>query len=142
MQNDFINLLRELNLKITPKRLAILDVLDSSRVYMSPDEVRRDLLERFGTIGLPTVYRNLEELAAGGVISTILHPDRKLYYFFCQNRNHHHHFVCLSCRTVEEIEWCDLEQVKKSIQGKILSHIIQVNGLCRKCAGQSDGSEI
>ncbi|WP_298440253.1 transcriptional repressor [Geobacter sp.] len=134
MTCHFDTLLRDLNLKITPKRRAILDLLAAEKGYASPEELWRKLKLRFSRIGLPTVYRNLDELAAGGVITTILHPDRKLYYYYCGNRNHHHHFVCLSCRRVEELEFCGLAGVEQRVGGRVVSHLLQVNGYCRDCA--------
>lgn len=129
--------LKDLNLKVTPKRLAVLDILAGEFVYLGPDDVWRKMKERFGRIGLPTVYRNLEDLAAGGVISKVIHPDRKLYYYFCGNREHHHHFICVLCRKVEDITFCAEREIEKEVAGKIkgrvLSHILQINGLCKKC---------
>ena len=99
MSHDFPSMLRDLHLKVTPRRLAILAALSAATTYVSPEEVQQKLQGESVPIGLPTVYRNLEELADGGVISKVLHPNRQLYYYFCPNRSHHHHFVCLSCRT-------------------------------------------
>ena len=129
--------LKDLNLKVTPKRLAILALMGEGGTYVSPEDVWRKLKERFARIGLPTVYRNLEELAAGGVISTVLHPNRQLYYYYCPNPDHHHHFVCISCRRVEDVAACGLENIEREvgekIGGQVLSHLVQVNGLCRAC---------
>lgn len=137
MLRDFQSVLKKLHLKVTPKRLAILDILKNESVYLSPEEVWRKLREQFSRVGLPTVYRNLEELAQGNVISKVTHPNRQLYYYFCLNPSHHHHFICLSCRTVEDIDFCmfrELEKrVKQELKGRVVSHILQVNGLCKKC---------
>ncbi|AJE02435.1 Fur family transcriptional regulator [Geobacter pickeringii] len=139
MNHHFDALLRDLNLKITPRRRAILDLLADEGGYATPEELWRKLKLRFGRIGLPTVYRNLDELAAGGVLTTILHPDRKLYYYFCDNRSHHHHFVCLSCRRVEDLEFCGLAEIEQRVKGKVVSHIMQVNGYCRDCLAAGEG---
>lgn len=144
MNRSFSAILKDLGLKETPKRRAILEVLAGQRRFLSPEEVWRSLRERFATIGLPTVYRNLEELAAGGVISTIIHPNRQLYYYFCTaGSGHHHHFICTSCRRVEDIPECTLAAIEGDIAtrtgGKIISHIVQYNGLCRDCLGDAAG---
>ncbi|MBM4140230.1 MAG: transcriptional repressor [Nitrospira sp.] len=142
MLNDFPLTLKKLNLKITPKRLAILEILMKESVYLSPGEVWKKMKKRFKRIGLPTVYRNLEELSEGNIISEVTHPNRQLYYYFCQNRSHHHHFICLSCRKVEDINFCGLneleKEVTKKIKGKLLSHIMQVNGFCRHCLNKKE----
>ncbi|MEW6215857.1 MAG: Fur family transcriptional regulator [Nitrospirota bacterium] len=140
MLNDFPLALRKLNLKVTPKRLAILQILTKESVYLSPEEIWKKMKRRFKRIGLPTVYRNLEELSEGDVILKVNHPNRQLYYYLCQNRSHHHHFICLSCRKVEDINFCGAkeieEEVKKKIKGEVLSHILQVNGLCKNCSNK------
>ncbi|MBM4128820.1 MAG: transcriptional repressor [Nitrospira sp.] len=137
MQHDHRSALRSLNLKATPKRLAILTILEEASVYLSPEEVWKRMKKKFKRIGLPTVYRNLEELSEGRVISKIIHPSRKLYYFLCKNRTHHHHFICVSCRKVEDITFCKVKEVErevsKKINGTVLSHILQINGLCETC---------
>ena len=139
MAEDFPRSLKTLHLKATPKRLAILDILSGEQVYASPEEVWREMKLRFGKIGLPTVYRNLEELEQGGLLIRIVHPDRKLYYYFCRNRegNHHHHFICVSCRRVEDLKFCGLKEIRRevegSLKGSVISHFVQVFGLCERC---------
>ncbi len=41
MTHDFPTMLKELQLKVTPKRLAILDFLAAGSTYVSPEEVRQ-----------------------------------------------------------------------------------------------------
>jgi Fur family transcriptional regulator, ferric uptake regulator len=128
-----------LKLKATPKRIAIMEILAEKPVYLSPEDVWRRLRERFEQIGLPTVYRNLDDLTRGGVVIKIIHPDRRLYYYFCDHpEEHHHHFVCVSCRKVEYLGFCGLgqieEEVETGLRGRVLSHLLQVYGLCSDCA--------
>ena len=137
MNEQHATTLKAVRMKATPKRLAILEVLQGENGYASPEELWQRLRGQFNRIGLPTVYRNLEDLAASGVISKVIHPNRQLYYYFCPNRDHHHHFVCLSCRRVEDLPSCNLEPLERDISaktgGKVLSHILQFTGLCGSC---------
>jgi Fur family transcriptional regulator, ferric uptake regulator len=137
MSEELTKSLKLLNLKVTPKRIAIIEILMKEPGYLSPEEIWRKMKRQFNRIGLPTVYRNLEELADGNVISKITHPNRQLYYFFCGNNEHHHHFVCLSCRNVDDINFCAIhelrKEVKKRLNAQVVSHILQVNGLCKEC---------
>jgi Fe2+ or Zn2+ uptake regulation protein len=136
--DDHARILKELDLKATPKRLAILDILSLETIYLSPEEVWVRLKRRFSAIGLPTVYRNLEEMANGGIIFKVIHPDRKLYYFYCSNGKHHHHFVCTACRRVDDLTCCAFEEIEQEVSenlnGTVSSHIMQVFGMCRHCA--------
>jgi Fur family zinc uptake transcriptional regulator/Fur family ferric uptake transcriptional regulator len=142
MHPPYSQTLKSLNLKATPKRVAILALLGEEMAYLSPEEVWHRLKGEFDRIGLPTVYRNLEELAAGGVITKVIHPNRQLYYHFCPNREHHHHFVCLSCRKVEDVDACGLEGIEREVGerlgGRVISHLVQVNGLCRACSAAAE----
>jgi Fe2+ or Zn2+ uptake regulation protein len=137
MQEGYQSILKGLGLKSTPKRIAILEILENEFVYLSPEDVWKKMKERFGRIGLPTIYRNLEDLYQGGVISKVIHPNRQLYYYFCRNGDHHHHFICISCRRVEDIWFCAekeiAHEVSEKIRGEVLSHILQINGLCDAC---------
>jgi len=137
MSEELTISLKKLSLKVTPKRIAIIEILMKEPGYLSPEEIWRKMKRQFNRIGLPTVYRNLEELADGNIISKITHPNRQLYYFFCGNNEHHHHFVCLSCRNVDDINFCAIhelqKEVKKKLDAQVVSHILQVNGLCKEC---------
>ena len=141
---DTNRIVKELGLKATPKRMAILEILAEEFVYLGPEEIWKKLRARFKRIGLPTVYRNLEELSNGGVIMKIIHPNRKLYYYYCNNTNHHHHFVCIACRKVQDLEFCGEEQINKEVEdtlkGKVVSHLLQVYGLCNDCSHANEVS--
>ncbi|MBC8018469.1 MAG: transcriptional repressor [Verrucomicrobia bacterium] len=130
-------ILKQLKLKVTPRRQEVLNCLGKELSYLSADEVWNLVKPRLGSIGLPTVYRILDELAVAGVISRIFLSDRKQYYFLCANREHHHHFVCESCRRVEDVQQCGLDGVSRDIAqrsgGRVTSHILQINGLCGVC---------
>lgn len=141
MDQGHLTSLKQLKLKATPKRLAILDLLSRETTYCSPESLWHKLKEEFAQIGLPTVYRNLEELSSGGIITQVLLPNRQLYYYYCANRRHHHHFICLTCRRVEDVESCGMEAIEREVEekigGTVLSHILQINGVCRRCATPS-----
>jgi Fe2+ or Zn2+ uptake regulation protein len=143
MGPDFRLVLRGISLKSTPKRIALLSILDAERVYLSPEDIWNRMKKRFRSIGLPTVYRNLDELHERGVISRVIHPNRQLYYYLCGNEEHHHHFICISCRRVEDVNFCAEKEIEylvsEKIKGKVLSHILQINGLCNTCL-QKEGS--
>jgi Fe2+ or Zn2+ uptake regulation protein len=129
--------LKALGFKSTPKRLAILEVMGEARVYLSPEDVWAGLKRRFTRIGFPTVYRNLEDLCQAGLITKIIHPDRRLYYYLCTARHHHHHFVCLSCHRVEDLAFCEAQQIENEVRevldGTVDLHLLQVYGRCKDC---------
>jgi Fe2+ or Zn2+ uptake regulation protein len=138
-------ILKQLKLKVTPRRQEIMNCLGGEQSYLSADEVWGRIKTRLGSIGLPTVYRILDELAVAGVITRIFLSDRKQYYFLCANQGHHHHFVCEACRRVEDLELCGLDRVSRDIArrsgGRVTSHILQINGICGSCCqGQAEAA--
>ena len=137
MKSDFRTLLKDLSLKSTPKRIALLKILDEEKVYLSPESIWKKMQQRFKRIGLPTVYRILDELHEGNIISRVIHPNRQLYYYLCRNEEHHHHFICVSCSRVEDLHFCAEKEIEslvvKDMKGQVLSHILQINGLCSRC---------
>jgi Fur family ferric uptake transcriptional regulator len=130
--------LKQLKLKVTPRRQEVMNCLGGEESYLSADEVWSRIKPRLGSIGLPTVYRILDELSEAGVVTRIFLPDRKQYYFLCPNQGHHHHFVCESCRRVEDVAHCGLEGVSRDIAqrsgARVTSHILQINGICGSCS--------
>lgn len=132
-----------MGLKVTPRRLAVLEVMAGEGTFLSAEQVRAKVKQRMKSVGLPTVYRILEELAEGGMITRVLRDSRRLYYYYCCNEHHHHHFVCVSCRKVEDIDACLMEglerEVSERIRGTVFSHIVQVEGLCRACTERRTG---
>lgn len=138
-------ILKQLKLKVTPRRQEVMNCLGGEQSYLSADEVWGRIKPRLGSIGLPTVYRILDELAVAGVITRIFLSDRKQYFFLCSNQGHHHHFVCEACRRVEDLEQCGLDRVSREITrrsgGRVTSHILQINGICGACCqGQTEAA--
>ena len=137
-QDQDTAILRHLRLKVTPQRLEVMRCLGMEAAYLSAEEVWNRIRTRLGRIGLPTVYRILDELAQAGVVTRIFQADRKQYYFLCPNQEHHHHFVCESCRRVEDVDLCGLNGLAQEIAdrsgGMVTSHILQINGVCGMCS--------
>ncbi len=137
-EEKYTDFLKQLHLKATPRRIAVLDILAAEQAYCGPEDIWKKMKRKFSRIGLPTIYRILDELSEKGVISKIIHPSRQLYYYYCGNSEHHHHFICVSCRKVEDLNFCATREIEKEVTrglgGKVLSHILQVNGLCEPCS--------
>ena len=135
----YLDKLKEKGFKITPRRKAIIEIFMRSSKHLTPEEVWNQLQNQFYHCGLPGVYRNLEALAECGILTRIQHLDRKKHYVLCNGcassfEQHHHHITCVKCGKVEEIKDCPIENRLK-INGyyKVVSHFIQVNGVCAGC---------
>ena len=135
--------LKKLKLKVTPQRLEVMHCMASEPSYLSADEVWSRVKPILGSLGLPTVYRILDELTEAGVVSRIFRSDRKQYYHLCPNQSHHHHFVCETCRRVEDVDVCGLDGVAQVIRrtgASVTSHILQINGVCGECIKREEAA--
>lgn len=124
-------------LKNTPKRRAVIGLFLRGNKYLGPQEVRRMLKNRFSRLGLPSVYRILEELHRLGILAKV-EKNRQLYYALCRTpQGDHHHFVCKKCKRVEEVNYCNFKEIsrfiEKELNGKVESHLLQIEGLCSHC---------
>ncbi len=135
----YIKMLGEANLKITPKRKAIIGFFLQNRRYFTPKQIWTALKVKFKHLGFPTIYRNLKELENIGVLTKISRHNQELHYALCPlgKEKKHHHFICKKCSRVREVEFCNFEEIAKDIEKKldckIISHFIQIEGLCSKC---------
>ncbi len=85
------------------------------------------------SLGLATVYRELNRLVETGEIQTVTIPGDPPRYEIA--KQHHHHFKCTKCDNVYELEGCLKEITKLVPKGfKAESHDITLYGLCRACA--------
>jgi Fur family transcriptional regulator, ferric uptake regulator len=135
--NYYLDRIQSSGLKLTPRRKSIVDIFLSCKFHMTPEDVWVKLKKRFKKCGLPSVYRNLESLANCGVLTRVQKFDRKKHYGLCCSRgnHHHHHIICLKCGKVEDMSSCGYSHTKKIKGFKILSHYVQLNGICAGCLG-------
>lgn len=131
----FNNILKDRGLKVTPTRLAVLEIFLKSSKPISANIICKKLN---GQINEATVYRMLSSFECSDILKKI--NLRKDSAFFELNNDHHHHMVCTNCGLIEDFkENVEIEKlldsvVKKSAQfKKIKEHSLELFGLCKKC---------
>ncbi len=126
--------LRSHGLKITPKRQAIIAFFEKAKRTLRPEEVWTPLKKKFGRLGLPSVYRNLESLVECGILTRIHKFDNNRHYALCHaSEHHHHHIVCVKCGKIGEFESCRLEKITAVEGFRVLKHFVQLEGVCAGC---------
>lgn len=120
----------------TRQRLAVHDLLDGLDGFASAQQVHELLRRRGDSIGLTTVYRCLQALAASGEVDLLVTDDGETAYRKCSTQ-HHHHLVCRRCGQTVEIAGPAVETWADKVAGEHgfseVSHTIELIGLCRDC---------
>jgi Fur family transcriptional regulator, ferric uptake regulator len=138
--NQYIGKLKEAGYKLTPRRKAMIAFFSEKNSHVTAEEVWRGLKKKFERCGLPSVYRNLEVLTECGILARIQQRDRKKHYGLCgaEKGRHHHHIICIKCGKVEEIGDCAIADKVRLKGYKVVSHFMQVNGICLRCSSKKE----
>lgn len=118
----------------TRQRAALADVMDQTSEFLSAQDVHTKLQESGASVGLATVYRNLQAMAADGDIDVLRTDDGESVYRACASESHHHHLVCRECGRTVEVEgpavekWAD--QVAREHGFTDVTHTLEIFGTC------------
>ena len=127
-------LLQKYNLKATPQRLEIVNVL-SIHGHMSINELYSTLLVKFPSISLATIYKNINIMLEKGFLLEVKLSDQKNVFELV--KNNHSHVVCLKCTDIIDIDLnieAILHEVKSISDYKIESNSLIFNGICPRCS--------
>lgn len=128
--------LRQLGLRSTPQRLAIVHEV-FSRSHPTVGEVYDAVRRRFPTIGLQTVYNTLRTMTQHGLVAELPFSSAMR---FDANMTPHANLVCRRCRKIEDAEFVPahldtmLDHLMQATGFAPDSQRIDVYGLCRSCA--------
>jgi Fur family ferric uptake transcriptional regulator len=136
---EAIDLLRRSRLKLTPRRLALIELFWGASGPLTPAQVQAHLKTRFDQCGLPGIYRNLEMLAECGVLQRVVRFGRKRSYVLGSRleKEHHHHIICISCGRVGRVEDCRYDEGMIVDGYRLVSHVLQLQGICALCSSTS-----
>ncbi|GGL26226.1 transcriptional repressor [Phycicoccus endophyticus] len=122
----------------TRQRTAIAEALSHSPEFRSAQEIHARLAEGGAGVGLATVYRNLQAMAADGEVDVIRTEDGEAVYRACATEDHHHHVVCRGCGLAVEVTGDSVERWAEAVAAEHgfvqVRHTVEVEGLCGDCA--------
>src|ERR1039457_3873103 len=87
----------------TRQRAAVEALLVNIGDFMSAQDLHARLRFQGQGVGLATVYRTLQTMAAGGAVDMMRSRGGEAVYRRCSN-GHHHHLVCRNCGRTVEVE--------------------------------------
>lgn len=124
----------------TANRSLILAHLEKLTRFSSAQTIYAEMKAAGRSIGLATVYRNLQGMAEEGLIDHIQTESETLYRA-CATRTHHHHLICRDCGETVEITGHTVEQWAKDLEADTgftdITHMLEFTGLCRSCSAKA-----
>lgn len=135
--DQYKDLLKTGNLKVTRHRNAILEAMEKNDLPMTAESLYMKLREEKISISLSTVYRVLETLVDKGLATrSNLSDDNKALYEL-KHEDHHHHLLCVKCRQILPVDGCPLKDYEKLLEDRfgftVKGHNLEVFGYCQKC---------
>lgn len=119
-------------------RSALIDSLARQRCCRSAQEIHDDLRGEGRRVGLASVYRTLDLLAALGLVQRLeLGGAAARFEPALPGGEHHHHLVCIDCGEVRPFED---ERLERALEGSgsssgfsVEGHDVVLRGRCPRC---------
>lgn len=128
--------LRERNFRITPQRLAVVEILSSSSEHPNVAQVFETVKAKFPTTSLATVYKTVVLLKELNEVLELGFPDGSNRYDGCRPFPHPH-MICIRCKEIMDPELLSLadlsEETSRKTGYEILYHRMDFFGLCPSC---------
>jgi Fur family transcriptional regulator, ferric uptake regulator len=122
----------------TRQRRAVAGIMGDIDGFASAQEIHEKLRAGGESIGLSTVYRNLQALADAHELDALRNDDGETLYRRCDAREHHHHLVCRSCGKAVEVEGPAAESWAHKVAAEHgfteVAHTLEIFGTCASCA--------
>ena len=120
---------------ITKKQEHLLEALNNCDDELSGQELHRQLINKGISIGLTTVYRNLQIMIKHGLIRSRHLPTGEVLYTPVDRDIHH--LTCVQCGETSKMEGCpvkDIQTPKETSQKfQLLFHTLEYFGICQNC---------
>ncbi len=133
---SYKRMIREMGLKVTKQRMAILEGLNAGRAHVTAQEVYEAVNEKHPEIGFATVYRFLRKLTEQGFVTEVRMGGLPARYELTP-REHHDHLTCVKCGKIVEFENPQIEQLQEDIATgygfKLTDHVLELYGVCSHC---------
>ncbi|NLC17826.1 MAG: transcriptional repressor [Clostridiales bacterium] len=124
----------------TRQKQLLLNILREADRPMSINELHTKLSEVLPKIAKSTIYRNIDSLLAQNLIDKYRLNDNEVYYKIkADSHEHKHYLICDNCKKTFDLPSCPIRDLENAMKEKgfiIKDHQIQINGLCKSCAGK------
>lgn len=128
--------LRDSDLKVTPARLAVLQLLETTEAPIDVASVIAYLEQHDIKADPATIFRIMNVFTERGLAKQIQLQEGKARYELAANSDHHH-LVCSKCGDIQDISDCNIAGLEKDIEKKkgfkVTSHSLEFFGICSAC---------
>src|SRR5699024_2638055 len=126
--------LEKSELKITERRVHMIEIMYQKNRYLSAKEVKTELEHNYPGISPDTIYRNIHSFYTLNILEETEFNGEKFFRANCGVDKHHHHFICTKCGRSLELPMCPLAYFKNEIgDAEITSHRFELFGICEDC---------
>lgn len=136
IKHDCKNELNEVNLKATPARMALMNLLESTDKPVDVQTMIEYLDSRDIKTDPTTVFRIVNMFTEKGLLKTILLNEGKSRYELASLADHHH-LMCISCGSIQDMSDCNIDVLENHIEKKknfkVTSHSLEFFGICANC---------
>ena len=128
--------LRDVSLKATPARIAILKLLETLDKPIDVAAITKHLQSKRIDVDQTTVFRIINVFTQQGLTKQILLNQGETHYELA-SRDDHHHLICERCGKIEDISDCAIPELEKDIKQKknflVKRHSLEFYGICSDC---------
>ena len=133
--NTLLDVLKQAHLRITPQRVAICDLLASSKEHPTAQQIYEMLKPEFTSLSLATVYNTLEQLVKAGAINALGSAGDDAVHYDADT-DPHVNLACVRCNRVIDLPSKHIQQVEDEVQHSgyhVLGARVMYYGLCPEC---------
>lgn len=132
---DTTQILREKNIKVTPQRIAVYNMLMNTQEHPDVETIHKSLEVTNPTISLATIYKTVDYFKSLGLVQELnVGQGRSRYDAFVEP---HPHTVCLCCGKVEDLIFDEPLNISDKVTEKsgFIPDFEQVvfYGRCKEC---------
>jgi len=135
-KESIIKQLREKGLKITPQRLAIIEVLvEQGDLHPGARLVYEEAKKKKRSLSLSTAYATLNELSRHGIIKTLQFDRMENRYD--GNLKEHINLICKGCKKIMDYKppfIIDTHEILKKCRFWVTDSRLEYYGYCQECS--------
>lgn len=128
--------LRGLDLRATPARVAVMNLLEKTDSPIDVNSIIKYLNAKGIKTDPATVFRMMNTLTQKGITTPIQFQEGKTRYELTSKEDHHH-LICENCGNISDISDKVIPELEKEIRRKhnflVKRHSLEFFGLCANC---------